>query len=117
MNEFDSFFGSVWRGEAPADALVDWILERVDDPKWLPMGTVDRPIAYHTFDLYIGKKTTAILQIGRDSMDYNVMWVTFVCWCIGYEQHQRFTRETMATDLGKWIKDQIDFLYYIGVSK
>jgi hypothetical protein len=31
MTEFDSPLGCVWRDEAPAEALADWIIQKVDD--------------------------------------------------------------------------------------
>lgn len=109
MSEFDSFFGAVWRGEAPVEALVDWILERVDDYDWLPTDPESHPYAYYSYDAPEGIDVNVFMHINRD-FDPSYIWVTLQEVFTRHKQSKVFTRETIGITMGDWLERNIDFM-------
>lgn len=112
MNEFDSFFGSVWRGEAPADALVDWILERVDDYDWMPANPMEHPYAYYSYDAAEWSNVSLFMHVHRSVGDPSKLIVTINEVFTRHRQSKAFTTETFSAEMDGWLKINIDRIRY-----
>ena len=115
QQEFDSLFRSVWIGEAPAEALADWIMSRLEDGEWLPeQHKWMIKCAHHHFEAYPDKYYTALLQVMRtqDAAD-GPYQCRFRVDRLEMADEEQFTAADFCDRFPLWIAEEIDFLYYV----
>lgn len=106
MNEFSSLFGCVWRGEAPPEALTDWILTHLPDE---------------------GEMKASYPYLNEDRLDPD--WAYLEVWFVNRHDSDiavryyirnrelaevaHYSRDGFAGWFPKWLNEQIDFTYYV----
>jgi hypothetical protein len=119
MSEFDSLFGCTWRGEAPVEALADWLLQKLETPN----------IRYRTtyeyiddFEYYTDPETREVEKVRKvetaELLVYSAgpsshITVRFRELRLGMEANKHIPRSEWAQGFPKWLQEQIDFLYYV----
>jgi hypothetical protein len=106
MTSFDSLFACVWRGEAPPEALADWVLTNLPDERemnasyqYLNEDRLDPDWAYLNVSWLNVSRTHLFVELRVRNLEMG--------------QTKGFSVETFASEFPNWLTEEINFVYYV----
>jgi hypothetical protein len=108
VTEYDSLFRSVWEGDAPAEALADYVLDRLDDPTWLPVGPSAYIIASCTVPIGDEEEDIVCFRVRRDRTDSDTrLWCHLTLITLGWIHSDHFDRLRMSVMFAGWLRENM----------
>lgn len=109
--ELDSLFGCCWRGEAPMEALADWLMDRMQAPAPL---TAIYEYSDDTVDgMDDGRKSYILLTVTPTVELGEAIVAVFEEPILGMRDRKVLYSNNFAEEFPKWLTEQVEFLYYV----